>query len=160
MKTTKNTENKTENKTEKKTKNKIENYLSLARRSGDPHKVGNARDKIFTGGVNGTSFAVLAALAASGKAPDKVGVIYAPVMETGVKNLLDPEKGKKAWEALKEMYATFSPTASFANIGSKLSATVKVYSRDEREHRITEYEGYDLSRIASKEARTIAGFKI
>ena len=142
------------------TEYKIENYLTLARRSGDPHKVGNSKDRIFTGGINGTSFAVLAALAASGKAPDKVGVIYAPVMETGVKNLLDPEKGKKSWEALKKMYATFSPTASFANIGSKLSATVKVYSRDEREHRITEYRGFDLNRIASKEARLIAGFKI
>ena len=153
MKTTKNTENKT-------AEYKIENYLSLARRSGDPHKTSNAKDRIFTGGVNGTSFAVLAVLAASGKTPDKDGVIYSPVMQDGLKALLDPEKGRKHWESLKRMYNTFSPTASFANIGSKLNATVKVYSRDEREHRITEYEGYDLSRIASKEARLIAGFKI
>ena len=144
----------------KKAEYKIENYLSLARRSGDPHKTSNAKDRIFTGGINGTSFTVLAVLAASGKTPDASGVIHAPVMQDGLKALLDPEKGKKFWEALKKMYATFSPTASFANIGSKLSATVKVYSRDEREHRITEYEGYDLSRIASKEARLIAGFKI
>ena len=142
------------------TENKIENYLSLARRSGDPHKVGNARDRIFTGGVNGTSFAVLAVLAASGKAPNKDGIIYSPVMETGVKNLLDPEKGKTAWNALKKLYTMFSPTASFANIGSKLSATVKVYARDEREHRITEYKGYDLTRIASQEVRGNIGFKI
>ena len=157
MSTNKKTENKTENKT---AEYKIENYLSLARRSGDPHKVGNASDKIFTGGLNGTSFAVLAVLAASGKAPNKDGVIYAPVMEDGVKKLLDPEKGKTAWNALKKLYTIFSPTADFKNIGSKISATVKVYARDEREHRITEYRGFDLSRIASKEARTIAGFKI
>ena len=150
----------TNKKTENKTEYKIENYLSLARRSGDPHKTSNAKDRIFTGGVNGTSFAVLAVLAASGKAPDKDGIIYSPVMETGVKNLLDPEKGKTAWNALKKLYTMFSPTADFKNIGSKLSATVKVYARDEREHRITEYKGYDLTRIASQEVRGNIGFKI
>ena len=157
MSTNKKTENKTENKT---AEYKIENYLSLARRSGDPHKVGNASDKIFTGGLNGTSFTVLAVLAASGKTPDASGVIHAPVMQDGLKALLDPEKGRKHWEALKRMYNTFSPTADFRNIGSKLSATVKVYARDERERRITEYLGYDLKRIASQEVRGNIGFKI
>jgi hypothetical protein len=152
----KNTENKkTVSTTEK---NIVSDFLKIARQNGDAHKSSNATTKIFDGGCNPTTYCVLAVLAASGKKPEKDGIIYSPVMVDGLKAFLSPDN--KYYTLFKKSYSVFPGKASIDNIISKIDKTVKTFAADERLNRPSMHIGYDLTRSATKKEREFFGFNI
>jgi hypothetical protein len=125
-------------------------YLAIANRSGDPLLIANEKTRLYSNPRrNGTTFVILAALAAVTK--DKVA--YTDLYEKGIIALERDNFNNPDWRRLEANYKrgenrSASPTLKRGPVLSAIKLRLKKSA----------LIGFDISGIADPETRSIYGF--